>query len=84
MPPPNRAVVGIRSATRSFEVVVKSLFQRVRGRRAADTEESAGEEKTTEKALEEYRQILQNTFGSSERIPERPNGSKGTGRLGIE
>ena len=67
MPPPNRAVVGIRSATRSFEVVVvKSLFQRVRGRRAADTEESAGEEKTAENALEEYRQVLQNTFGSSE------------------
>ena len=65
VPPPNRAVVGIRSATRSFEVVVKSLFQRVRGRRAAD-EESAGEEKTAEKALEEYRQVLQNTFGSSE------------------
>ena len=58
----------IRTAARSLKIVIKSLFQRVRGRRAADTEEGAGEEKTTEKALEEYRQILQNTFGSSERI----------------
>ena len=68
MPPPNRAVVIIRTAVRSLRIVVKSLFQRVRGRRAADTEEGAGEEKTTEKALDEYRQTLQNTFGSSERI----------------
>ena len=66
MPPPNRAVVIIRTAARSLKIVVKSLFQRVRGRRAADTEESAGEEKTAEKALEEYRQVLQTTFGSSE------------------
>ena len=53
MPPPNRAVVIIRSAARSLKIKVKSLFQRVRGRRAADTEEGAGEEKTTEKALDE-------------------------------
>ena len=68
MPPPNRAVVIIRTATRSLKIVVKSLFQRVRGRRAADREEGAGEEKTAEKALEEYRQVLKNTFGSAERI----------------
>ena len=68
MPPPNRTVVIIRTAARSLKIVVKSLFQRVRGRRAADMEDGAGEEKTTEKVLEEYRQILQNTFGSSERI----------------
>ena len=68
MPPPNRAVVIIRSAARSLKTKVKSLFQRGRGRRAADTEEGAGEEKTAEKALEEYRQTLQDTFGSSERI----------------
>ena len=68
MPPPNRAVVIIRTAARSLKIVVKSLFQRVRGRRAVDTEEGAGEEKTTEKAVDEYRQTLQNTFGGSERI----------------
>ena len=68
MPTPNRAVVIIRTAARSLRIVVKSLFQRVRGRRAADAEEAAGQEKTTEKALEECRQLLQNTFGGSERI----------------
>ena len=68
MPPPNRAVVIIRTAARSLKIVLKSLFRRVRGHRAVDTEEGAGEEKTTEKALEEYRQILQNTFGSSEAL----------------
>ena len=68
MPPRNRVVVIIRTASRSLKIVVKSLFQKVRGRRAADTEESAGEEKTAEKALEEYRQTLHNTFGNSERI----------------
>ena len=68
MPPPSRAVVIIRTAARSLKIVLKSLFRRVRGRRAADTEEGAGEEKTTEKALEEYRQTLQNTFGSSEAL----------------
>ena len=70
MPPPNRTVVTIRTAARSLRIVVKSLFQRVRGRRAADTEEGAGEEKTAEKALEEYRQTLQNTFGSSEALDD--------------
>ena len=70
MPPPNRAVVITRSAARSLKIIVKSLFQRVRGRRAADTEEGAGEEKTAEKASEEYRQILQNTFGSSELLDD--------------
>ena len=65
MPPPSQSVVIIRTAARSLKIVVKPLFQRVRGRRAADMEASAGEEKTTEKALEEYRQTLQNTFGSS-------------------
>ena len=70
MSDPNRAVVGIRSAARSLKIVVKSLFQKVRGRRTADTEEGAGEEKTAEKALEEYRQILQSTFGSSELLDD--------------
>ena len=70
MPPPNRAVVGIRTAARSLKIVVKSLFQRVRGRRAADTEEGRGEEKTAEKAFEEYRQVLQSTFGSSELLDD--------------
>ena len=68
MPPPNRAVVIIRTAARSLKIVVKSLFQRVRGRRAADMKEGSDEEKTAEKALEEYRQILQNTFGSPEAL----------------
>ena len=68
MPPPNRAVVIIRTAARSLKIVVKSLFQRVRGRRATDMEASASEEKTAEKALEEYRQILQETFSRSEAL----------------
>ena len=68
MPPPNRAVVIIRTAVRSLSIVVKSLLQRVKGRRATDMEEGAGEEKTAEKALEQYRQTLQNTFGNSERV----------------
>ena len=66
MPPLSRSVVIIRTAARSLKIVLKSLFQRVRGRRAVDTEEGAGEEKTAENALEEYHQILQNTFGSSD------------------
>ena len=70
MPPPNRAVVIIRTSARSLRIVVKSLFERVKGRRAADKEEVAGEEKTAEKALEEYRQTLQNTFGSSEALDD--------------
>ena len=68
MPPPSRAVVGIRATARSHKIVVKSLFQRAGGSRAADTEEGAGEEKTAEKALEEYRQTLQNMFSSSEAL----------------
>ena len=67
-PPPNRAIVIIRFAARSLKAVVKSLFQRLKRHRAADTESGAGEQKTAEKALEEYRQTLQNMFGSSERI----------------
>ena len=51
MQPPSRAVLIIRSAARSLRIVVKSLFQRVRGRRVADTEEGAGEEKTTENSM---------------------------------
>ena len=70
MPPPSRAVVIIRTEARSLKIVLKSLFRRVRGRRAADMEGGAGEEKTTEKALEEYRQTLQNTFGSSEALDD--------------
>ena len=68
MPPPNRAVVGIRSAARSLKPAVRSLYQRLTRCRDADTEAGVGEEKTAEKALEEYRQVLQNTFGSAERI----------------
>ena len=70
MPPPNRAVLIIRTAARSLRIVVKSLFERVKGRRAADIEGGAGEEKTAEKALEEYRQVLQSTFGSSELLDD--------------
>ena len=70
MPPPSQSVVIIRTAARSLRIVVKSLFQRVRGRRAADTEAGVGEEKTAEKVLEEYRQTLQNTFGSSEALDD--------------
>ena len=66
MPPPNRTVVIIRTVARSLRIVVESLFERVKGRRATDMEAGAGEEKTAEKALEEYRQILQNMFGRSE------------------
>ena len=68
MQPPHRAVLIIRSAARSLKIVLNSLFRRVRGRRAVDTEASVGEEKTAEKALDEYRQTLQNTFGNSERV----------------
>ena len=70
MPPPSRAVVIIRTAARSLKIVLKSLFRRVRGRRAADMEAGAGKEKTVEKALEDYRQVLQNTFGSSEALDD--------------
>ena len=70
MPPPNRAVVGIRSAARSLKAAVRSLYQRLTRCRDADTEAGVGEEKTAEKALGEYRQTLQDTFGSSERISD--------------
>ena len=63
-PSPNRVVVYIRYAVRLPKAAVRSLLRRVKQCRASDT----GEEKTAEKALEEYRQTLQNTFGSSETI----------------
>ena len=67
-PSPNRVVVYIRYAARLPKAAVRSLLRRVKQRRARDTEAGVGEEKTAEKALEEYRQTLQNTFGSSETI----------------
>ena len=70
MPPTNRTVVIIRTVARSLRIVVESLFERVKGRRATDMEAGAGEEKTAEKALEEYRQILQNMFGRSEALDD--------------
>ena len=68
MPPPNRAAEDIRKTTRSLKTAGKSLLQRVKGRRDVDTEASAGEEKTSKKALIEYRQILRDTFGNSKSI----------------
>ena len=53
-------------AARLPKAVVRSLLRWVKQYRARDTEAGVGEEKTAEKALEEYRQTLQNTFGSSE------------------
>ena len=70
MPAPNRAVVGIRSAARSLKAAVRSLYQRLTWCRDADTEAGVGEEKSVEKALREYRQTLQETFGRSERISD--------------
>ena len=70
MQPPHRAVLIIRSAARSLKIVLKSLFQRVRGRRAVSMEDGAGEEQTAEEALKEYRKILQNTFGGSEALDD--------------
>ena len=67
-PSPNRVVVYIRYAARLPKAAVGSLLRWVKQRRARDTEAGVGEEKTAEKALEEYRQTLQNTFGSPERI----------------
>ena len=67
---PHRAVLIIRSAARSLKIVLKSLFQRVRGRRAVSMEDGAGEEQTAEEALKEYRKILQNTFGGSEALDD--------------
>ena len=70
MPAPNRAVVGIRSAARSLKAAVRSLYQRLTRCGDADTEADVveEEEKSVEKALGEYRQTLQDTFGRSERI----------------
>ena len=70
MPVPNGAVVGIRSAARSLKAAVRSLYQRLTRCRDADTEAGVVEEKSVEKALGEYRQTLQDTFGSSERISD--------------
>ena len=72
MPAPNRAVVGIRSAARSLKAAVRSLYQQVMERRAADTEAVVveEEEKSVEKASGEYRQTLQVTFGSSEALDD--------------
>ena len=67
---PNRAVVGIRSAARSLKADVRSLYQRLTRCRDADTEAGVVEEKSVEKILGEYRQTLQDTFGSSERISD--------------
>ena len=65
-PSPNRVIVYIRSAACFPKTATKSLLRRVKHCRARDT----GEEKTAEKALEEYRQTLQNTFGSSEALDD--------------
>ena len=70
MPAPNGAVVGIRSAARSLKAAVRSLYQRLTRCRDADTEAGVVEEKSVEKMLGEYRQTLQDTFGSSERISD--------------
>ena len=69
-PSPNRVIVYIRSAACFPKTATKSLLRRVKRRATGDTEAGVGEEKTAENALEEYRQILQNIFGSSERIDE--------------
>ena len=58
----------IRSAACFPKTATKSLLRRVKRGAAGDTEAGVGEEKTAEYALEEYRQILQNTFGSSEAL----------------
>ena len=55
-------------AARLPKAAVRSLLRRVKQCRARDTEAGVGEEKTAEKALQEYRQTLQFTFGGSERI----------------
>ena len=64
---PYRIVVLIRSIVRSFKAAVNSLVQRVKRRRAADAKVGVDEQKTAEKALEMYRQMLEDTFSSSER-----------------
>ena len=55
-------------AARLPKAAVRSLLRWVKQYRARDTEAGVGEEKTAEKALEQYRQTLQNTFGSSEAL----------------
>ena len=72
MPAQNRAIVGIRSAARLLKAAVRSLYQWLTRCRDADTEAGVveEEEKSVEKALGEYRQTLQDTFGSSERISD--------------
>ena len=67
-PSPNRAAAIVRSTARSFKATGRSLLQRVKRRRDVDAEAGVVGEKTAERAVEEYRQTLQNTFGSSERI----------------
>ena len=69
-PSPNRVVVYIRSAARFPKAAVKFFLQWVKRRSAGDTDADLGEEKTAEKALEAYRQVLQNTFGSSELLDD--------------
>ena len=69
-PSPNRVIVYIRSAACFPKTATKSLLRRVKRRAAGDTEAGVGEEKTAEKVLEEYRQTLQNTFGSSEALDD--------------
>ena len=69
-PSPNRVVVYIRYTARLPKAAVRSLLRRVIQCRARDTEAGVGEEKTTEKALGEYRQALQNTFGISEALDD--------------
>ena len=69
-PSPNRVIVYIRYAARLPKAAVRSLLRQLKRLRARDTEAGVGEEKTTEKALEEYRQTLQNTFGSSEAVDD--------------
>ena len=69
-PSPNRVVVYIRYAARLPKAAVRSLLRLVKQCRARATEAGVGEEKTAEKALQEYRQILQNTFGSSEALDD--------------
>ena len=69
-PSPNRVVVYIRYAARLPKAAVSSLLRRMKQYRARDTEAGVGEEKTAEKALQEYRQTLQNTFGSSELLDD--------------
>ena len=68
--PPSKIAVIIRSSGNSIKAAVKSLLRYARRRRPSDMETRVVEEKTAEKALKEYRQTLQKTFGSSERIDE--------------